>query len=391
MENIIAHTGMNKLLLVVALLLICIGVPIIYTASAHFAVSQGFPAEHYLQKHLVKVVFGLILMLVFARYVDYGYWQWLGRIAFVVGAILTITALVAGHGVKGANRWIFGIQPSEIMKLGMLVCICAKLSQAGDNIKTVACTLVQPGIFFGSAALLIALQPNYSMIVMLSFVVMCVMVTAGVNLKYLAMTIGAMAPLGLLMLLVTGHSSKRIHAFFADEGEMVASNWQGEHALEALGNGGFTGTGFGMGVQKLGYLPEAHKDVIYAVIGEEFGFVGTMFVLSLFAILFAQGFKIARNSSTRFGKYLALALTLSLFFNFVVHVCVCVGLFPMTGQPLPFLSFGGTNLLYSCVVIGILLNISRPASGKKINEPYMSGASLESSVFRNFEFTRRSA
>lgn len=388
MENTVAHTGMNKLLLVTALLLICIGVPIIYTASAHFAVSHGFPAEYYLQKHLAKVVFGLILMLIIARYVDYGYWQWLGRVAFVVGAILTITALVAGHGVKGANRWIFGIQPSEIMKLGMLICICAKLSQAGDNIKSVACTLVQPGIFFGTTALLIALQPNYSMIVMLSFVVICVMVTAGVNLKYLGMTIGAAAPLGLLMLLVTGHSSKRIHAFFADEGEMVASNWQGEHALEALGNGGWTGTGFGMGVQKLGYLPEAHKDVIYAVVGEEFGVLGTLGLLALYAVLFAQGFKIARESSTLFGKYVAVALTYSLFFNFLVHVCVCVGLFPMTGQPLPFITFGGTNLIYSCVAVGILLNISRPNTGKKIREPYTSASTMSSSAFRNFDFTR---
>ena len=236
--------------------------------------------------------------------------------------------------------------------------------------------------------MLLILQPNYSMIVMLSFVVGCVMITAGVNLKYLAMTVGALAPLGLIMLLVTGHSSKRIHAFFADEGEMVASNWQGDHALQALGNGGFTGTGFGMGVQKLGYLPEAHKDVIYAVAGEEFGFVGTFVLLALYAILFAQGFKIARQSSTRFGKYLAVAFTYSLFFNFLVHVCVCVGLFPMTGQPLPFITFGGTNLIYSCVVVGILLNVSRPNTGKMIKEPYMSGASLESSAYRNVDFTR---
>ncbi|SHK24683.1 putative peptidoglycan glycosyltransferase FtsW [Fibrobacter sp. UWH4] len=388
MENTAAHTGMNKLLLIAALLLICIGVPIIYTASSHFAVAKGLPAEFYLQKHLVKVVGGLVLMFICARFVDYGHWSWLGRITFVIGVVLTIAALVKGGAVKGANRWIFGIQPSEIMKLGMLICICWKFSQAGDNIKSVACTLVQPGIFFGITALLLILQPNYSMIVMLSFVVGCVMITAGVNLKYLAMTVGALAPLGLIMLLVTGHSSKRIHAFFADEGEMVASNWQGDHALQALGNGGFTGTGFGMGVQKLGYLPEAHKDVIYAVAGEEFGFVGTFVLLALYAILFAQGFKIARQSSTRFGKYLAVAFTYSLFFNFLVHVCVCVGLFPMTGQPLPFITFGGTNLIYSCVVVGILLNISRPNTGKMIKEPYMSGASLESSAYRNVDFTR---
>ena len=388
MENTVANTGMNKLLLVVVLLLICIGVPIVYTASAHFAVSHGLPAEYYLQKHLIKAVFGLILMLGLARFLDYGHWVWLGRITFFVGVVLTIAALVSGHGVKGANRWILGIQPSEIMKLGMLICICGKFSQAGDNIKSVACTIVQPGIFFGITAFLLILQPNYSMLMMLSMVVICVMLTAGVNYKYLAITIGAAIPPGIIMLLMTGHSSKRIQAFTAAEGEMVASNWQGEHALLALGNGGFSGTGFGMGVQKLGYLPEVHKDVIYAVAGEEFGFMGTFFLLALYAVLFAQGFSIARQSSTRFGKYLAVALTFSLFFNFLVHVCVCVGLFPTTGQPLPFISFGGTNLIYSCVAVGILLNISRSNTGKMIKEPYMSGASLESSAYRNYEFSR---
>ena len=126
-----------------------------------------------------------------------------------------------------------------------------------------------------------------------------------------------------------------------------------------------------MGVQKLGYLPEAHKDVVYAVIGEEFGFVGTFAILLLFGMLFYQGFEIARNSSSRFGKYMAVALTISLFLNFLIHVCVSTGLFPTTGQPLPFLSFGGTNLIFSALFIGILLNISKPGTGKKIWEPYM--------------------
>lgn len=389
MEQNAANMGMNKLLLVVVLLLICFGVAIVYTASAPFAVSKGHPAEFYMLAQLPKTAAGIILMLVIARFVDYGYWRVLGRMVFIGGAILTLAALVSGTGVKGANRWIWGIQPSEIMKLGMLIWVCAKLAQAGDNIKSVSCTLIQPGIPFGITVVLLMLQPNYSMMLMVTFIVVCVMITAGANLKYMLMVGAAAVPLGIIRLLMSEHSRARIKAFFAEEGEMVASNWQGEHALQALGNGGWTGTGFGMGVQKLGYLPEAHKDTIYAVIGEEFGFLGTMGVLILYAILFSQGFKIARRSSSRFGKYLALALTLSIFFNFLVHVCVCVGLIPTTGQPLPFLSFGGTNLLYSCVVIGILLNISRPQSGRSITEPPSSSDTLGSSVFRNFEFTRR--
>ncbi|MCQ2102717.1 MAG: putative lipid II flippase FtsW [Fibrobacter sp.] len=388
MENSVQNTGMNKLLLIVVLLLVCFGVAVVYSASAPYAQGKGLAAEFYMMKHLPKAVGGVVLMLALGRWGDYGHWKWLGRLAFIAFFVLSAVALVKGGGVKGANRWILGIQPSEFMKLGLIVWISAKLSEAGDNIKSVACTLIQPGIPYALCALILVLQPNYSMLIMVTAIVVCVMLTAGVNAKYLGYIGLAALPLAAIRLMTSTHSRARILAFFADEGEMTASNWQGDHALQALGNGGFFGTGFGQGVQKLGYLPEAHKDVVYAVIGEEFGFVGTFAILLLFAILFAQGFKIARNSSTRFGKYLALGLTLSLFFNFVVHVCVCVGLFPMTGQPLPFFSFGGTNLLYTSVAVGILLNISRPTSGRNIKEPYTSGSSLSSSAFRNFEFTR---
>lgn len=387
MENSVQNNGMNKILLVVTLLLICFGVAEVYTASAPFAVANGRPAEFYMMAHLKKVLLGLFFLFLFA-FVDYKNWRWLGRAAFGLGVVLTIAALVSGHGVKGANRWILGIQPSEIMKLGMFVLLCEKLSLAGDNIKSLKCSVLQPAIPVGITALLLLLQPNYSMMLIILIIVGCVMISAGVNLKYMAYAVAAVSPVVLFKLLTSTHSRARILAFFAGDGEMTASNWQVDHALQALGNGGWFGTGFGQGVQKLGYLPEAHKDVVYAVIGEEFGFMGTFAVLILFTLLFAQGFKIAQNASTRFGKYLALALTLSIFMNFAIHICVCIDLGPTTGQPLPFLSFGGTNLIYSSVAIGILLNISRPSSGRKIKEPFSSRASLESSVLRNFEFTR---
>ncbi len=381
---------MNKLLLIVVLLLVCFGVAVVYTASAPYAVAHGRSSEFYMISHALKAFGGVVLMLFIGRFVDYGHWKWAGRVVFILFAVLTIAALIKGGSVKGANRWIFGIQPSEFMKLGLIIWISAKLSEAGDNIKSVACSIVQPAIPFGVTVILLALQPNLSMMLMVTMVVVCIMLVAGCNMKYMGYAALLAIPAALVKILTSAHSRARVMAFFAEEGEMAASNYQGDHALQALGNGGWFGTGFGQGVQKLGYLPEAHKDVVYAVIGEEFGFVGTLFVLILFTLLFAQGFKIAQNSSTRFGKYLATGLTVSLFFNFLVHVGVCVSLFPTTGQPLPFFSFGGTNLIYSSVVIGILLNISRPTSGRKIKEPFASRTALESSVFRNFEFTRRS-
>lgn len=380
-------SGMNKWLLLATLLLICFGTVVVYTASTAHALQKGLPPEYYLTSHLQKVGIALVLMLIASK-VDYGVWKKGSRVVFCVGIVMTIWAIVGGEAVNGAHRWIHGIQPSEILKLGLIAMVCAKLSAAGTEIKSLKCSIIQPAIPFVISAILLALQPNYSMLLLFAGILLAVLLVAGARFKFIAMSIGACIPVVAVALLVKAHTSMRIQAFLHPE-KFHESSHQVEHALQALGNGGWTGTGIGMGMQKLGYLPEAHKDVVYAVVGEEFGFMGTFFVLALFAILFYQGFEIARHSSTRFGKYLAVALTVSLFLNFLIHVCVSTGLFPTTGQPLPFLSFGGTNLIFSALFIGILLNISRADAGKKIWEPYMNSADgVESHSYEGFDYSR---
>ena len=383
-------TGMNKLLLFVALILMCFGIAVVYSASAPLAISKNLPPEYYLKAHLFKVLAAVVILGVFYR-IDYALWKVIARVIFGVGAILTLAATISGGEVKGASRWIWGIQPSEIMKFGFITWVCAKLSNAGDEIKSLKCSIIQPAVPLAISAILLLCQPNYSMLIMFCVLLLVMLLIAGANYKYIGLGVLLSVPMGIIAMLLKSHTRKRILAFFSDEGTMTNSQYQVQHALEALGNGGLFGTGIGMGEQKLGYLPEAHKDVVYAVIGEEFGFVGTFLVLLAFAILFSQGYNIARESTTRFGRYMAVALTTSLFMNFVIHVCVCVRLIPATGQPLPFLSFGGTNLLFSAAFIGILLNISRPTSGKSIREPYMSSpVAFETGRFMNFR-TRRSA
>lgn len=385
--NSLQTIGVNKWLLLSTLLLICFGIAVVYTASTPHALQRGLSPEFYLKAHLWKVLAALVIMLVVSK-VDYSVWMKGSRVVFIVGAVLTVAAIVAGGSVKGANRWIWGIQPSEILKLGLISWVCAKLAIAGTDIKSLKCSLIQPAVPFGISAILLALQPNFSMLLLFAGITLAVLFVAGARFKYIAISLAACIPVGLVVLLIKSHTSKRLMAFF-NPAENQNSAYQGEHALEALGNGGFFGTGFGMGVQKLGYLPEAHKDVVYAVIGEEFGFVGTLAILLLFGMLFYQGFEIARNSSSRFGKYMAVALTISLFLNFLVHVCVSTGLFPTTGQPLPFLSFGGTNLIFSALFIGILLNISKPGTGKKIWEPYMkNGDKTDSRPLADYETSR---
>ncbi len=382
--------GINKLLLFVTLILMCFGVAIIYSASAPVASSRNLSPEHYLMSHLTKVFASVVILAVFCK-IDYALWKVLARYIFGFGAVLTLAATISGVATKGASRWIFGIQPSEILKFAFIIWICSKLSDAGDEIKSLKCSIVQPAIPLGISAVLLLSQPNYSMFIMFCTLLLVLLMIAGANYKYVGLGVLVCVPMGIVAMLCKSHTRQRILAFFSNDGAMKNSQYQVDHALEALGNGGLFGTGIGMGEQKLGYLPEAHKDVVYAVIGEEFGFVGTFLVLLAFAILFSQGYNIARSSTTRFGRYLAVALTTSVFMNFVIHVCVCVRLIPATGQPLPFISYGGTNLMVTAAFIGILLNISRPTSGKSIREPYISNnVSFDTGSYMNFR-TRRSS
>ena len=399
-------TGVNKLLLLSAILLILFGIVVVYTATSPRAIAKGLPTEYYLKAHCGKVLIAFVAMFIAAK-VDYVIWKKFARIIFLIGCALTLAAILFGPSVNGAHRWIWGIQPSEILKFGLIVMVASKLSDAGTEIKSLKCSIIQPGIPLVISAVLLALQPNFSMLAMFIGIFTVMLVVAGANFKYMAESYGIAAGVGTIGLVLVSafkavfgkkvegvekqpiyqHVIDRFGAFLNPEESDHAM--QGARALEALGNGGLFGTGVGNSAHKLGYLPEAHKDVIYSVVGEEFGFVGTMAVLAAFAILFYQGFEIARNSSTRFGKYLAVALSISLFFNFMVHVCVSTGLFPTTGQPLPFLSYGGTNLIFSGLFIGILLNISKPGTGKQISEPYTGGPrTMTYSLFGDSETTR---
>ncbi|WP_290760739.1 putative peptidoglycan glycosyltransferase FtsW [Fibrobacter sp. UBA4297] len=383
--------GINKLLLFVTLALMCFGIAVIYSASAPVASLKNLAPEHYLMKHLSKVLASFVILAAFCK-IDYALWKVAARYIFGFGAILTLAATIMGVATKGASRWIFGIQPSEILKFGFIIWICSKLSDAGDDIKSLKCTIIQPAIPLGISAVILLSQPNFSMFIMFCMLLLVLLLVSGANYKYVSIAALGSIPAGIIAMLCTSHTRKRILAFFSDEGTSSAgAQYQVDHALEALGNGGIFGTGAGLGVQKFGYLPEAYKDVVYAVIGEEYGFLGTLLVLVAFAILFSQGYNIARASTTRFGRYLAVALTTSIFMNFVIHVCVCVRLIPATGQPLPFISFGGTNLMVTSAFIGILLNISRPTSGRSIHEPYMSNpVSFDVNPVMNFR-TRRSS
>jgi cell division protein FtsW len=369
MMNRFINMKFDKGLLLAVILLLVLGIVIIYTGTSPIAMQKGLPAEFFTISHIKKVLLGLFCMTL-AVIVDYSFWYKFARPLFAVLLLAMILVLFQDAAVKGASRWLsiagYKVQPSEFMKLGIFCLLSVKLVEAGDKINDFKVGFLRPLILVGIVCVMLILQPNFSMVLMILATSLVVIYVAGVPMKHL-MKLLALCPLIVVVAYTQSYRSLRIKAWL-DPDKYPDVAHQLRHSLIALGNGGITGTGIGQGTQKLGYVPESYKDAAFSILGEELGFIGAFLMLSLFAFLAYRGFAIARSSSTRFGKYLAVALTSSICLNMIFHVCVCTGLFPTTGQPLPFISFGGTSLVTTLISVGILLNISKSDTGQRIQE-----------------------
>lgn len=351
--------------------LLVIGVCVIYSGSNFRAIELGRAASYYAMRHMMVMCAGLFCMF-FAIVVDHRILYRLARPAFLLCLVALLAVIAVGAVTKGAARWInlFGVslQPAELMKIAFFALMSRKLSELGDDIRDFKKGFLYPMITLGIVCVLILLQPNFSMAVMIFATTYLLFFAAGVRGKYLLHLIILAIPLGVGLCLLAPYRMKRITAFLHPEEHLKESGYQLWSSLVSLGHGGWFGTGIGQGTQKLGFLPESYKDVAYSLWGEEFGLLGTTVVLFLFGVIVYRGLMIARGARSRFSRYLAISLTASLAFNVTLHVAVCTGLFPTTGQPLPFISYGGTNLIVSMISVGILLNISRARTGL-VDEP----------------------
>lgn len=360
----------DPLLLLSVLLLLGVGAVVIYSGSGPLAESKHLPASYFMISHLKKIVLGLICMGIGLR-VDHQIWVKFARPFFYVSILLLVGVLVLGFAAHGATRWLsiggFDFQPSEIMKISIIFLLAAKLAEAGEDIQNFKIGFVRPLILVGLVFLLIILQPNYSMATSIFFVCVVMMFAAGTQVKHLALLGLAAIPAVVVLAITSSYRLKRVMAFMDPTGH-TGSSYQQLQSLISLGNGGLFGTGLGQGTQKLGYLPMPFTDTIYAILGEEMGFLGTTLVLGLFLIVMWRGYMIARHSTSRFGRNVAVALTTALGLNVFMHVGVCTRILPATGQPLPLVSFGGSSLLMNLFAMGVLLNLSNPDTGKGIKE-----------------------
>jgi cell division protein FtsW len=274
--------------------------------------------------------------------------------------LLAVT-LVLGGETKGAIRWLrfggIGFQPSEFAKFALLFHLSALLAAKGELVRDLRQGFLPMVMWVGAVAVLVLLQPNFStgtMIVALSLLLLFV---GGVQLKHLFVTGLSILPVLAGYMLMAPYRMARITSFIEGyaSGTMNHQLFQG---IIAFGNGGIFGVGPGESRQRDFFLPEPHNDFVFSIIGEEYGLVGTLFIAGVFLVLMFRGYKIAKFARDEFSRYLAIAITTTITLYAIVNASVALGLVPTTGLPMPFISYGGSSLVFSGFAVGVLLNIS---------------------------------
>lgn len=353
----------DKILLSAVLILVGIGIVMIYSASAIRAEARLGDSAFFLKRHVLWAILGAVAMC-WAMSRDYRSLKQYAPFLILLSLLLLLLVLVPTVGVKvnGARRWIrvFGLsfQPSELAKLSLILSLAGFFAKKADRARTLA-GLLPPLLLTGMFFALIALEPNMGTAVVLLLAASALFFLAGCRLSHLLLSLAASIPFLLFVVSKHPYIKARLLALL-DPGQASAKSlYQLKQSLYALGPGGLLGRGLGDSIQKLFYLPEPHTDFIFAIIGEEMGFVGASSVVVLFGILLWRGTRIALRVRDPFGSYLAMGITISLTVQAAVNFGVVVGLLPTTGVPLPFISFGGSSLVIALLGVGILLSISK--------------------------------
>lgn len=352
--------------------LLGLGMVALYSASMNMELAKAEVGSNFLKQQLVWCVFGLAGCAAVAA-ADYRRWKKFapGLLIFAAFLLVLVYLPVIGYGTKGARRWI-GLphlprfQPSELAKLALIIFLAAYGERFQRQMGSFKKGLVVPGAIIMAVLLLIFFEPDRGCTILLAAVAGSMLVVAGVRLLYLIPP--GLAAVGVLAwsLIHDPMRLTRILAWLHPEQHRDGAGYQAYEAMIAFGSGGWTGLGLGNSRQKMGgwsgFVPEHHTDFIFPIIGEELGLVATLAVVLLFMMLVACGVYIARRSGDTFGMLLGTGLTFMIGIQAIINMGVVTSLLPNKGMPLPFISYGGSNLLLMLVSIGLLLSISRSAT-----------------------------
>ncbi|MGI6092588.1 MAG: stage V sporulation protein E [Veillonellaceae bacterium] len=344
--------------------LLAIGVVMVYSSSAVSAYVNFQDSYYFLKRQIIWVTLGLLAMILTMN-IDYHAWRKLAKPVMLVTIVLLILVLIPGMGrvVNGARRWLgFGslyMQPSEIAKLSMVLFCASSLALRQDRItsfvKGVLPQLLVLLVVFG----LILKEPDLGTALAIGGTVFVLLFTAGAKISHLV-SLGVAGVSGIIAaIIVEPYRMKRLLAFSDPWADPLDTGYHIIQSLYAIGSGGLFGVGLGRSREKFLYLPEPHTDFIFAILGEELGFIGTITVIILFFLFAWRGLKVAISAPDIFGSLMAAGITTMIIIQALMNIAVVTASMPVTGIPLPFLSFGGSALIFTLSGVGILLNISR--------------------------------
>jgi cell division protein FtsW len=343
------------------------GVVMVYSASALLAQSENHSHFYYVRKQAIWTVIGFVAMLI-AMQVDYNRL----RDRRIVYGLLMLTAFLliavfAFSPVNGARRWIkfsgFSVQPSEISKLALALFLAYFLERRAGEEREFWRTFIPCGVATALLAVLVVAEPDFGTSLMLAVTFFVVTYAAGVRLSHLAMAAAPAFVIAAGLLIFVPWRLARLVTFLDPWADPQKSGFQVVQSLIAVGSGGTNGLGFAQGKQKMLFLPFAHSDFIFAVIGEELGLLGTLTVLLIFGLFLWRGIRTSLLAPDRFGKLLALGIVTGIVAQALFNISVVLSLVPTKGIPLPFISYGGSSLVPTLAAVGILLNISQQATG----------------------------
>lgn len=350
------------LLLFVTVFLVGFGLIMIFSASSSIAIIKHNSPWHYVMKQGVFALIGLFVMLIFMC-IPYTWWKKATPVLLILSIITLVLVLFAGNDINGARRWFvlggINLQPAEFAKLSIILYMANLVSRKGENIRNFRRGLLPILAVVGLVLLLVMKQPDFGTVLILFFIALTILVVGGVDLRHLFLLSLILIPIFVYLAVSQSYRLQRITTFLNPMSNPQSSDYQLIQSLYALGHGGLSGTGLGGSIQKLFYLPEAHTDFIFAVIGEELGFIGTFLLMFVFFMFIWRGYTTAIRCDDSFGLLLGVGIVMMIFIQIVLNIGGVTGCLPITGLPLPLVSYGGSSLVLCLASTGILLNISR--------------------------------
>ncbi len=345
--------------------LVMVGLEVVFSATFALSITEGDHAAHYLILQGQWALLGFGLMYITAR-IPYRFWRFLSPLMVVGAVVILLLVLIPGLGVSsyGAARWLKlgplpAIQPSEFVKLAVIVGVATWLSGPRERRTSLLKGILPLMVFLGVVAFLIMKEPDMGTTLVVMLTATTMMFLSGVGLHYIAAIAGGGLALGMVLITGGGYRSDRLQSFLDPWSDPSGLGFHIIQLLIAMGSGGLFGLGPGASRQKFFYVPSAQADGIFAILGEEVGFVGSVAVLLLFVAVVYRGTRIAQRAPDRFGALLAMGIVCWIAYQTLINVAGVTRTLPLTGIPIPFLSYGGSSLAATLAAVGILLNVSR--------------------------------